>query len=100
MKSKSDRDRARQKAAERKKATFQQSREVAKRQTHNTLEQCTTSGGHMNSWDATLMELAAQGNREAFEARMATIGFLKHFRYETLTTEQMLKILDIIKEER
>lgn len=53
-----------------------------------------------NTWQLTLNELQAKADRAAYDARMATIAFLKHYHYENLTTEQMLRILEIIKEEK
>lgn len=49
----------------------------------------------MNQWEKTLTELS---DKEAYFARMKAIAFLKQFRWENLTSEQMLSILAIIKE--
>lgn len=49
-----------------------------------------------SSWEKTLTELS---DKEAYFARMKTIAFLKQYRFENLTSEQMLKILAVIKED-
>lgn len=52
-----------------------------------------------NPFEITLKELNAT-TKEAYFARMKSIAFLKQYRWENLTSEQMLSILAIIKEEK
>lgn len=51
----------------------------------------------MNQFERTLNELDKVG-KEVYIAKQKTIAFLKQFRWESLSPEQMLKILAIIKE--
>lgn len=52
----------------------------------------------MNQFQRTLEALTST-TRAGFDAQMEAIAFLKHFRWENLSPEAMLKILEVIKEE-
>lgn len=53
----------------------------------------------MNGFEATLNELN-KTTKETYIAKMKVVAFLKQYRFENLSSEQMLSILAIIKEEK
>lgn len=48
----------------------------------------------MNQFEKTLIELE---DKEAYAARLNAMGFLKQYKWETLTTKQLLAVLKVIK---